>query len=106
MSRIILIAVIALPVLTMLPEIRIKPDVLLARPGESDPERTERVRALRRSRRWQFALVGVTLATVLIIGITPMAGSSEEQDGSENAPAEQTVDSTLRSAALLLTAEM
>ncbi len=92
MSRIILIAVIALPVLTMLPEIRIKPDVLAARPGESAPERTARVKALRRSRRWQFALVGVTLATVLIIGITPVAASSEEHGGnSENAPVEQSI---------------
>src|SRR3972149_2163757 len=64
-STIILIALIALPVLSMLPEMRIKPQVLAALEGESSAERRKRLAGLYRSRKWQTALISVTLPTVL-----------------------------------------
>lgn len=67
-STIILVALVALPVLTMLPEIRLRPEALAALPGESGPERRKRLATLYRSRNWQAALVSVTLATVLPLG--------------------------------------
>lgn len=75
-STIILIALIALPVLTLLPELRLKSEVLAARPGESNPERRKRVSALYRVRNWQLALVSVTLALVLPLGTAAYAFGS------------------------------
>ena len=72
-STIILIALIALPVLSMLPEMRIKPQVLDALEGESSAERRKRLAGLNRSRNWQTALISVTLATVLLLGTATYA---------------------------------
>ncbi len=72
-STIILIALIALPVLTLLPEMRLQPQALAALAGETDPERRKRVAALYRSRTWQTALISVTLATVLPLGTVTYA---------------------------------
>ena len=72
-STIILIALIALPVLTMLPEMRLKPEVLTALPGEKNVERRKRLAGLYRSRNWQTALVSVMLATVLPLGAATYA---------------------------------
>jgi high-affinity iron transporter len=72
-STIILIALIALPVLSMLPEMRINPQVLAGLDGESSAERRKRLAKLYRSRNWQTALISVTLATVLLLGITTYA---------------------------------
>ena len=67
-STFILIALIALPVLVMLPELRLRPEVLAARPDESGAERRKRVAGVYRTRNWQTALMSVTLATVLALG--------------------------------------
>ncbi len=72
-STLILIALIALPVLTLLPEFRMRPDVLAALPSETSAERRKRVAALQHSRNWQFALVSVTLAIVLPLGTAAYA---------------------------------
>jgi len=72
-STVILIALIALPVLTLLPEMRLKPDVVVPQPGESNPERRKRLAALYRARNWQFALVSMTLAMMLPLGSTTFA---------------------------------
>src|SRR3990172_2827256 len=74
-STIILMALIALPALAMLPEMRLRPEALAARPGESNAERRKRVAALLRIRRWQTALTSVTLATVLALGTITYATS-------------------------------
>ena len=72
-STIILIALIALPVLTMLPDMRLKSEVLAALPGENNVDRRKRLAGLYRSRNWQTALVSVTLATVLPLGAASYA---------------------------------
>lgn len=72
-STIILVALIALPVLTMLPEMRLKPEVLAALPGESSAGRRKRLASLYRARNWQTALISVTLATVLPLGMAAYA---------------------------------
>src|SRR3990172_7892648 len=72
-STLILIALVALPVLTMLPEMRLRPEMFAALPGETDPERRRRLASLYRSRNWQAALVSVTLATVLPLGTAAYA---------------------------------
>lgn len=72
-STIILIALIALPVLTLLPEMRLQPQALTALPDETDPERRKRVAALYRARNWQTALISVMLATVLPLGTVTYA---------------------------------
>ena len=72
-STIILIALISLPVLTLLPEMRLHPQVLATLDGESSTERRKRLAGLYRSRTWQTALVSVTLATVLLLSITTYA---------------------------------
>lgn len=72
-STLILIALIALPVLSMLPEMRLKPEALAALPDENNVDRRKRLAGLYRSRKWQTALVSVTLATVLLLGITTYA---------------------------------
>lgn len=72
-STIILIALIALPVLTMLPEMRLKPETFAALPGESNVDRRQRLAGLYRARNWQTALVSVTLATVLPLGAATYA---------------------------------
>ena len=72
-STLILIALVALPVVTMLPEMRLRPEMLAALPGETDPERRRRLASLYRSRNWQAALVSVTLATVLPLGTAAYA---------------------------------
>ncbi len=72
-STLILIALVALPVLTMLPEMRLRPAALAALPDETGPERRKRLATLYRSRNWQAALVSVTLATVLPLGTAAYA---------------------------------
>ncbi len=72
-STIILIALVALPVLTMLPELRLRPEALAALPDEPNPEKRKRLAGLYRSRNWQAALVSVTLATVLPLGAAAYA---------------------------------
>lgn len=72
-STIILIALIALPVLTMLPDMRLKSEVLAALPDETNVDRRKRLAGLYRSRNWQTALVSVMLATVLPLGIATYA---------------------------------
>ncbi|HKZ54165.1 MAG TPA: FTR1 family protein [Anaerolineales bacterium] len=66
-STLILMALIALPVLSMLPELRVGPEVTALRPGESNEDHLSRLAALRRARAWQAALVSVTLGTVIIL---------------------------------------
>lgn len=72
-STLILIALVALPVLTMLPEMRLRPEALAALPNETGPERRKRLVTLYRSRNWQAALMSVTLATVLLLGTVAYA---------------------------------
>jgi len=72
-STIILIALIALPVFSMLPEMRLKPQVLATLDGENSAEHRKRLAKLYRSRNWQTALVSVTLATVLLLGTATFA---------------------------------
>lgn len=72
-STIILIALIALPVLTMLPEMRLKSEVLAALPNETNVDRRKRLAGLYRSRNWQTALISVMLATVLPLGMATYA---------------------------------
>ncbi|HLF28963.1 MAG TPA: Fe-S-containing protein [Anaerolineae bacterium] len=74
-STIILMALIALPALAMLPEMRLRAEALAARPDESSAERRKRVAALLRIRRWQTSLTSVTLATVLVLGTITYATS-------------------------------
>lgn len=72
-STIILIALIALPVLSMLPEMRINPQVLATHEGESSAEHRKRLAGLYRARNWQTALVSVMLAAVLPLGAVTYA---------------------------------
>lgn len=72
-STIILIALITLPVLTMLPDMRLKSEVLAALPNETNVDRRKRLAGLYRSRNWQTALVSVMLATVLPLGMATYA---------------------------------
>jgi FTR1 family protein len=72
-STLILIALIALPVLTLLPEMRLSSQALAALPGETSVERRKRLASLYRARNWQSALISVTLATVLPLGATSYA---------------------------------
>ncbi len=72
-STLILIALVALPVLTMLPEMRLRPEALAALPNETAPERRKRLAGTLRARNWQAALMGVTLATVLPLGTAAYA---------------------------------
>lgn len=72
-STIILIALIALPVLSMLPEMRIKPQALATLDGESSAEHRKRLAGLYRARNWQTALVSVMLAAVLPLGAVTYA---------------------------------
>mgnify|MGYP000365489081 CR=1 FL=1 len=72
-STIILIALIALPVLSMLPEMRINPQILAVIDGESSAERRKRLAGLYRARNWQTALVSVMLAAVLPLGAVTYA---------------------------------
>lgn len=72
-STIILIALIALPVLTILPEMRLKPEALAALPGENNVDRRKRLAGLYRSRNWQTALVSAMLVTVLPLGAATYA---------------------------------
>ena len=72
-STIILVALVALPVLSMLPEMRLRPAAVALLPGESGPHRRKRLAAFYQSRRWQTALVSVTLTTVLSLGTAALA---------------------------------
>ncbi|MCL4535083.1 MAG: Fe-S-containing protein [Bacteroidetes bacterium] len=72
-STVILIALVALPVLSMLPEMRLRPEALAARSDETAPERRKRLATLYRARNWQAALVGVTLAAILPLGTVTYA---------------------------------
>jgi uncharacterized membrane protein len=77
-STLILIALIALPVLAMLPELRLRPEALATRPDELGAERRKRVAGLYRTRNWQTALMSVTLATVLALGgVTYATGQAQ-----------------------------
>jgi len=99
-STLILIALVALPVLTMLPDIRLRPEVLAPLPDETGPQRRKRLAPLYRARNWQAALMSVTLATVLPLGTATYAmGRSAyrpepqavtlHQDGMVHIPVEQ-----------------
>src|SRR3990172_7741935 len=72
-STLVLIALVALPVVSILPELRLRPQALSMLDGESSTERRKRLAGLYRSRTWQTALVSVTLATVLLLSITTYA---------------------------------
>ncbi len=72
-STLILIALIALPVLSLLPDMRLQPQALAAFPGETDAERRKRLAAFYRSRRWQTALISVALAAGLPLGMATYA---------------------------------
>ncbi len=72
-STLILMALVALPVLTMLPEMKLRADTLAALPNETGPERRKRLATVYRSRNWQAALLSVTLATVLPLGTATYA---------------------------------
>lgn len=76
-STVILAALVALPVLALLPELRLRPEALAALPGENNAERRKRLAGLYRARNWQAGLISVTLATVLPVGsFTLAAGRS------------------------------
>jgi FTR1 family protein len=68
-SILILLLLILMPVLTMLPSLRRRPEVELALPGEPPPLRRKRVAVQRRARRWQMAVVVVTLAILAPLGL-------------------------------------
>lgn len=72
-STVILISLVALPVMSLLPEMRLRPEVLATREGETPPERRKRLAALYRTRNWQIALVSVTLAMILPLGTVTYA---------------------------------
>src|SRR3972149_5033249 len=72
-STLILIALVALPVLTMLPEMRLRPEVLAPLPDETRPQRRKRLAPLYRARNWQAALMRVAPATVLPLGTATYA---------------------------------
>ncbi|HLA80720.1 MAG TPA: Fe-S-containing protein [Thermoleophilia bacterium] len=72
-STLVLIALVALPVVSMLPEMRLRPEALRMLPDETAPERRKRLAELYRSRNWQVALVSVTLAMVLPLGTAAYA---------------------------------
>lgn len=66
----ILIALIALPVLAMLPGVRGRPGEEAPLPDEGPAERRKRVAGLRRARRWQLGIVGISLVIVLSLAST------------------------------------
>jgi uncharacterized membrane protein len=72
-TTIILIALVTLPVLSILPEMRQRPEALAALPGETGAERRKRVAAFYRLRNWQAVLVIVTLAIALPLGMVSYA---------------------------------
>ncbi len=72
-SIVILVALVALPVLSLLPELRLRPEALAALPDETAPDRRKRLAGLYRARNWQAALISVTLATVLPLGTAAYA---------------------------------
>src|SRR3990170_8110801 len=72
-STLVLIALVALPVVSMLPDMRLRPEALSTRPDETAPERRKRLAELYRARNWQVALVSVTLAMVLPLGTAAYA---------------------------------
>ena len=68
-SIVILMALIVVPALAMLPALRRRPGMEAALPGERAAGRRKRVAAERRARRWQMAVVVVTLAIVTPLGL-------------------------------------
>jgi FTR1 family protein len=72
-SAITLIALVALPVVSMLPELRLPVEVRAVLPEETRAERRKRLAALNRARNWQIALVALTLALVLPLGAVTYA---------------------------------
>ena len=68
-SIIILVALILAPALAMLPALRRRAEEEAALPGELPAVRRKRVAAQRRARRWQLAVVFVTLAIVAPLGL-------------------------------------
>ncbi|MBI3977084.1 MAG: DUF2318 domain-containing protein [Chloroflexi bacterium] len=69
----ILMALILVPALAMLPGLRRSREEELAVPGEGSADRRLRVAARRQARRWQMAVMGLTLAVVLPMGWTVYA---------------------------------
>jgi high-affinity iron transporter len=67
-STLTIVLLVALPVLSMLPELRPRPQLQAAQPGEGDAERRKRLAAFYRARNWQAALVSLTLLMVLALG--------------------------------------
>jgi len=72
-STLVLIALVALPVVSMLPELRLRPQALSMLPDETAPERRKRLAELYRVRNWQAALVSITLVMVLPLGTAAYA---------------------------------
>ncbi len=72
-STLILIALVALPVASMLPGLRLPPSAQAALSGETSVARRQRLAALYHARNWQAALVSVTLAAVLPLGAVTYA---------------------------------
>jgi uncharacterized membrane protein len=66
----ILMALIVLPVLAMLPGLRGRPEEEAPLPNEGPAERRKRVAALRRARRWQIGVIGITLVITLSLAST------------------------------------
>jgi high-affinity iron transporter len=67
-STAVLIALVALPVLSLLPELRLRPEAVALRPEETAAERRKRLARIYRARKWQFVLVSATLTIVLPLG--------------------------------------
>ena len=65
----VLIALVGLPMLGLLPDLRLRPAELAARADEAPAERRKRLARLYRARNWQFGLLGLTLAIILPLGV-------------------------------------
>ncbi|MEW5815620.1 MAG: Fe-S-containing protein [Spirochaetota bacterium] len=61
-SIVILLVLMLIPILAILPGLRIPPEEKLPRPGETPADRRKRIASLRRSRLWGKALVAIVLA--------------------------------------------
>jgi FTR1 family protein len=75
-SIVILMVLVLLPALAMLPGLRRLAEEEAALPGEGPAERRKRVAALRQARRWQMAVIGLTLAIVLPLAWTVYAAEA------------------------------
>jgi hypothetical protein len=77
----ILMALIVLPVLAMLPGLRGRPEEEAPLPNEGPAERRKRVAALRRARRWQIGVIGITLVITLSLASTIYATAAAASRG-------------------------